>query len=96
MPSERPAPGWDEFEGKPGALRYALEVTPGDYERVGGRRRAGWIVLRGLDEMQAGSLLDAVETVAVSVALFRTSVDASMALSEVVVRSSSGARCRLV
>ena len=79
------------IDGKPGAVQYALEVTPGVYEHVGGRRRAGWIVLRGLDEMQARSLLDAAETVAVSVALFRTSVDASMALSE----SLSGATATL-
>ena len=65
------------IDGSPGALQYALEVTPGVDQHVGGRRRAGLIALRGLDEMQARSLLDAAETVAVSVALFRTSVDAS-------------------
>lgn len=69
-------------DGARGAMQYAIAVVPGAVQTIGASTRAGHRVLVGLDDLQARSLLDAAETVSVSVALLRTTAQDAHALGD--------------
>jgi len=70
------------LEGDRGAVDYALAVIPGAFQTLSGRGRDR--ILGGLDDLQARSLLDAAETVALSVVLVRTTEPGATAVAEAI------------
>jgi hypothetical protein len=64
-------------EGPPDAVRYASEVVLGGQNQDGSRHAKRWAVLPGLDEMRVLSLLDAADSVPISLVLLRVSKDDS-------------------
>ena len=80
---DAPSGAWvARIEGDRGAMQYAVAVIPGAVQQLGIGRRASHRVLVGLDDLQARSLLDAAETVPVSVALLRTGTREAPVLGE--------------
>ena len=70
------------IEGPRGAMQYAMAVVPGAVQTLTASARAGHRVLVGVDDLQARSLLDAAETVSVSVVLLRTAVQEAQELGD--------------